>query len=281
MKHLITLAAALLFGSSLVFAQTDSGKKAKSKAGETEQEFIRLYKAWDEALVKVDLKFLDRITADDYILTGIDGSTYSKSQALADLKSGDDVISAAATDDFKINVIGDMAIVNSRWSAKEINKGKDISGQSRFTETWVKRAGHWQVVASQGTRIDPNEAEAKQELTKLQSEWDDAMVKTDMKACERILGDDYVGTDPEGHVFSKSDAIAGLKSGEEVITSAATDELKISVYGNTAVVTGRYTAKGKSKGKEWSGPYRFTNTWVKREGRWQVVADQWAKIATK
>ena len=72
-----------------------------------------------------------------------------------------------------------------------------------------------------------------------------------------------------------------MKSGEDVVTSAAADDMKVRVYGNAAVVTGRYTVKEQFKGTDLSGPYRFTDTFIKRAGRWQCVATHSSKIAQK
>ena len=53
----------------------------------------------------------------------------------------------------KVRVYGDAAVVLGRNTVKEQYKGKDISGQSRFTDTWVKKDGRWQCVATAGSKI--------------------------------------------------------------------------------------------------------------------------------
>ena len=77
----------------------------------------------------------------------------TKAQALANLKSGADVYTSAVGDEWKVRVYGDAAVVLGRWTVKEQYKGKDVSGQYRFTDTWVKKGGRWQCVASAGTKI--------------------------------------------------------------------------------------------------------------------------------
>jgi ketosteroid isomerase-like protein len=57
------------------------------------------------------------------------------------------------------------------------------------------------------------------------------------------------------------------------------DDMKVRVYGDEAVVTGRNTTKGQFKGRDISGQYRWTDTWAKRNGRWQCVAEHDSKIA--
>ena len=56
----------------------------------------------------------------------------------------------------KVRVFGNAAVVTGRTTIKGGKyKGKDISGQYRFTDTWVKRNGHWLCVASANTRVTP------------------------------------------------------------------------------------------------------------------------------
>ena len=121
----------------------------------------------------------------------------------------------------------------------------------------------------------------EQELIKLETEWSNAWVKPDIAFLDQILADDWVFTDPDGNVLTKAQDIAAIKSGEYVFTSAVADEMKVRVYGNAAVVSGRFTAKETLKGKDVSGQVRFTDTFIKRAGRWQCVATHASRIAQK
>jgi ketosteroid isomerase-like protein len=121
----------------------------------------------------------------------------------------------------------------------------------------------------------------EQELTKIEKGWADAMVKLDFAFLDRILAEDYLYTDYDGNVLTKAQNLAPLKSGEYVVTSAVNDEIKVRVYGDAAVVTGRWTGKETIKGKDISGQYRWTDTFIKRDGRWQCVATHDSKIAQK
>jgi ketosteroid isomerase-like protein len=121
----------------------------------------------------------------------------------------------------------------------------------------------------------------EQELIKLENEWNDAMVRRDVAFLDGILADNWTGTDQDGTFLSKAQFLASLKSGEDVISSEVADEMKVRVYGDTAVVTGRNTFKGKLKGKDTSGQERWTDVFVKRTGLWQCVASHWSRIAAK
>jgi ketosteroid isomerase-like protein len=127
-----------------------------------------------------------------------------------------------------------------------------------------------------------NRVNPVQELTKLENDWNDATVKHDWAVLDQILTGDYTWTDLDGNVWTKPEFLASLKSGESTITSSITDDIKVRVYGDTAVVTGRTTVKEQYKGKDISGQYRWTDMWVKDyRGRWRCVADQGSRIAQK
>jgi len=119
----------------------------------------------------------------------------------------------------------------------------------------------------------------EQQLKKLGIQWEDAEVKKDVAVLERLLADDFAGTDPQGGVFTKAQGIADVKSGEDLISSYAYSDMKVRVYGDAAVVT--YIAKLKEtfKRRDVSGTSRWTDTWVKRGGSWQCVASHGSKVA--
>jgi hypothetical protein len=136
--------AVLVFGAA-VLAQTQTGG--------VEQELMKLENGWNDALVKHDWAFLERIWADDVGITDSDGILSTKAQELAKLKSGEEVLTSMVADDFKVRVYGDAAVVTFRITYKSQSKGKDTSGQERITDTWFKLAGRWQCVASHESRI--------------------------------------------------------------------------------------------------------------------------------
>jgi ketosteroid isomerase-like protein len=133
------------------------------------------------------------------------------------------------------------------------------------------------------TAVQPKSEGVEQELIKLENGWNDAMVKHDWAFLDQIIADDYTGTDFDGNVGTKSQFLESLKSGESVITSSITDDMKVRIYGDMAVVTGRTTTVNEQyKGKDISGQYRWTDTWVKDYlGRWRCVAEHVSRIAQK
>ena len=122
-----------------------------------EKELIKLEDGCNDAYVKVDVAFLDRILADDYTDTDQNGIVSTKTQDIADLKSGDFKLTSCVCDDYKVRVYGNAAVVTARLTMKAQYKGQDVSGAYRLTDTWVKRSGRWQCVATHLSKI----AEAK------------------------------------------------------------------------------------------------------------------------
>ena len=131
-------------------------------------------------------------------------------------------------------------------------------------------------------KVTPKSGGVEQELIKLENEWGEALVKRDTASIDRIMADDYMGI-YDGSVFAptKAQYIEYVKSSKEEMLSFVADEWKVRVYGDAAVVMARGTMKMQSAGKEMTSQTRFTDTWVKRAGRWQCVAGHNSTIAQK
>ena len=99
-------------------------------------------------------------------------------------------------------------------------------------------------------------------------------MRGDAAALERIFADEFIYTNPKAEVLDKKQQIAALSSGELKLSEAKSDDVRIRIYGETAVMTGRFTAKAESTGKREMIEERYTAVWVRRDGRWQLVAEQ-------
>jgi len=107
----------------------------------------------DQAVQRGDTATFDRMCADDYVSTNNVGLVRTKAQVIEDLKSGALKVESMISDDVNVRVQGDTAIVTGRVTTKVQDRGRDTSGQNRFTQVYMKRNGRWQLVAFQQTRI--------------------------------------------------------------------------------------------------------------------------------
>jgi len=128
------------------------------------------------------------------------------------------------------------------------------------------------LLAGHGSRAQTPRS-AEQELMALDQASNDAQVKKDRATLERLWGDDYLYTHSNGSVLNKAQDIADTMSGDMTWTAARLDDLKVKLYGDVGIVTGRLTMEGKAR-QYASGPRRFTDIFVKRNGRWQLVGGQ-------
>ena len=114
----------------------------------------------------------------------------------------------------------------------------------------------------------------KNEILALEKERNQAIVSGDAATLERLTSEDYTFITLRGELRTKKEIVQGFKSGSFHYDSRDISDLNVRVYGDTAVVTGRSTQKGKENGKDYSGAYWFTRVYVKQNGRWQTVALQ-------
>jgi len=130
---------------------------------------------------------------------------------------------------------------------------------------------------------EPKLSKAAQALIKIERDWSDADVKKDVAALDRILAEDWTGIDFEGVVMTKAAVLreVGAKSDITSTTSTVLGEMKIRIFGNTAVVSGTEVEKSQYKGEDSSGEYIWTDVFVLRKGRWQAVSSQSTKLTAK
>jgi ketosteroid isomerase-like protein/quercetin dioxygenase-like cupin family protein len=116
-------------------------------------------------------------------------------------------------------------------------------------------------------------------ILQMEREWAAALVAADIGKIDNIVADDWVLTDPMGQRVSRKDANEELRSGALKFDSTTHSDLKVSVYGDTAVVSGRSKDKGTYKGMDIGGDYAFTDVFVKRDGRWRAVSTHVTRVA--
>jgi ketosteroid isomerase-like protein len=120
---------------------------------------------------------------------------------------------------------------------------------------------------------------SQEEIKRVEQERNQAILRSDTAALDRMTSDDYTFINQRGDLLTKAQIQDGFRSGAIKFESRELSNLNVRVYGNTAVVTGRVTQKATENGKDTSGESRFTRTYVKEKGRWVSVANQNTPIA--
>jgi ketosteroid isomerase-like protein len=118
-----------------------------------EQELIQLERAWDAAFVAKDLRFIERVLADEFVATYGDGTRGDKAAEMAQTIDFDQRVDSSVLDGFRVRIYGETAVV---WFSRHMTgpkSGKIVSVTYRFVDVFVKRAGRWQCVSSQSTRV--------------------------------------------------------------------------------------------------------------------------------
>lgn len=138
----------------LVLAATTVASTQQRQSAGDEQRLTQIERDWAQAMVKGDVGFMERTAHPDYTFVSPDGRLVTRSEDLADLKSGAFKAESASVHDVKVRIYGgDTAVVTGRNVLKGTYKGQDISGEYRFTDTFLKDQGEWRCVATQSTRV--------------------------------------------------------------------------------------------------------------------------------
>jgi ketosteroid isomerase-like protein len=116
------------------------------------------------------------------------------------------------------------------------------------------------------------------EIENLESQWRAAVLQNDVATANRLLADDYLGINPNGTLETKADALAQRRAGTVKISSLDPDNVKVRVYGDTAVVTSRVAVQGHDGERDISGLYHYTRVYSRRSGEWKIVSFEASRI---
>jgi len=118
-------------------------------------------------------------------------------------------------------------------------------------------------------------------LLALQDQWAVARVRRDVPFLEHLYAKEFRVTSLTGAVVDRATDIANFASGDLKPEQVSDDDMTATVYGDTGLVTGREFMKGTYKGRFGEFTVRFTNVYVRRDGRWQLVTHQSTQISKK
>jgi len=128
-----------------------AGDKKAAAPSKLEQELTALYNEMIEGARKKETAAFARIVADDFSEITATGQISDKAAVLASIPNL--TIESYSVSEVSARAFGDTAVMTLRAEAKATYQGTDISGDFRETIVWVKREGHWKMIASQTTRL--------------------------------------------------------------------------------------------------------------------------------
>jgi len=124
-------------------------------------------------------------------------------------------------------------------------------------------------------------ARAEEEVRRLERQWLDAYEQKDPEAMNRIVAEDFIITFPNGAMQTKPQLMAMIKApgrASETQMRFHTEDVRSRAYGDTVILTGRVVTEYERDGKTVTERSRYTDTYVRRDGRWQVVASHLSKV---
>jgi len=121
----------------------------------------------------------------------------------------------------------------------------------------------------------------EEELLKLEKAFAEAIVKNDLEGIGRLVAEDWIIIDPNGEIVDRTRFFEVIKSGALTHDIMESEDFRVCVYGDSAVVTAITSAKGNFMGQEFSTRERATDVFVKRDGRWQCVLTHLTRFSKK
>jgi ketosteroid isomerase-like protein len=150
MNTMIRLAVGCLF---LVLCGI-RGAAAQSAPVKSDQDIlIELEHNWDAAFHRHDAAFIDRVLADEFIVTYDNGVRADRTIELELAKTANENIESSTMDEFIVKEFGNNAVVWFTLHLVGPVKGQRVQNDYRFTDVFILRDGRWQCVSSQSTKI--------------------------------------------------------------------------------------------------------------------------------
>jgi hypothetical protein len=113
--------------------------------------------------------------------------------------------------------------------------------------------------------------QAEHYIIESERQWAESLSSGDTAPVERILADDFLGVDVDGSHYDKAQAIGFAHGGPKSFVSNHLNEVKVRFYGGAAVAQGSESWVRRS-GDRLRGRFVWTDTWIRRNGKWQIVA---------
>ena len=139
-------------------------------------------------------------------------------------------------------------------------------------------------VPANAQQASPDSSPAEQAVRQLERAWLDAYEKFDAEAMDRIVGDDFVITFPNGKMQTKAQLmkmVGGPKPPGMTAPRIFTEDVQARVYGDTVILRGHVITEMQKDGQPQREESRYTDVYVQTNGRWQVVASHLSDLPSE
>jgi len=229
-----------------------------------------------------DADGIRRGVMEDYTLTNSRGQITTRANDIDEAKRADPKYEIFQNSDMKVRVHGDTAIVLGVTHAKGISDGKPFDAQFQFTDTFVKDHGQWRLFAGHVTKVPPDSQTvaretsiAPAELVRQTQELYDGIVPGNQEPWKKYFADDCIFADEKDRIMNKAQLVADITP----MPAGYSGSLKIEkpksvVNGDTAVLSYDVDEGETIYGQKLRARYHITDTWLRRNGKWQIIASQ-------
>jgi hypothetical protein len=120
----------------------------------------------------------------------------------------------------------------------------------------------------------PNtEEQAKQKLTRLNAIYDSSLIVNDTAFFNKLFAEEYTYVSSEGQVLSKQQQLSSMSLSEMSYTKASSEDVKVTVFDNAAVLHGIFRGEGTFRGNPVTINERYSTFWIKQDTTWALVAE--------
>jgi ketosteroid isomerase-like protein len=268
MQHILAVSLLIMATATLVFGQCSEADKKKLEVFD---------RAWGEASQRGDKAFLQNIYGDNYVglsPAGMLNKTQTMDNAVKQAerdRSNPQDAAKVAHDYYMITCTPNSATITHRNVITAKRDGKEWTFYSRSVHVLERSGDRWLVVSNAGHPLNDEGV-----LLYMEQEWNDASKRADVAWFERNYASDASDISSRtGAIHSKAEEIASMKTDKSALDSLELSDLNVRVEGNSAIVTGVNRVKGRdAQGQALDRKTSFTDTYIKRDGRWQVWATQ-------
>ena len=239
MKRLVKAAAAAL---TIVLTLSALPATARAGAAPDSVELVRLLNEFLAGAAKNDAGTHERFWADDLVYTGSSGRRIGKADIMKDVhdappaKPGEPETEYGA-EAVHVREYGATAVVTFQLVATTKEKGGSQVARYFNSGTFVKRAGRWQAVCWQATRVVPSDEESHREVAMVETALRQALRVGEVSAIEALTEPSFVWTRTSGAALTRAQLVAAARAGVHQVVPSA-DSVAIAAYGETAIARG-------------------------------------------